>query len=210
MSAMTPSAPTVWIDDPNLVFRRGLASCLGTEGLHVAGESAGFVPAPELAGVAVLLFDIEGSGMQKALDAVRHTATRLVGMARSATEEALFDAIQAGLSGFLVRGDLTPVGLAASVTAVANGQGSLPPELTASLFSVIVAGGRQSATAGPLAERELQVLRLLAAGGDTREIAAELAYSERTVKNIVHDVLMKTNCRTRAQAVAVATRQGLI
>jgi DNA-binding NarL/FixJ family response regulator len=207
---MSAAAPTVWIDDPNLVFRRGLASCLGSEGLCVAGESAGFEPAPDLAGVAVLLFDIDGSGMQQAVDAVRDTPTRLVGMTRSATEDALFDAIQAGLAGFLVRGDLTPSGLAACLTAVANGQGSLPPALTASLVTVMVAGGRQTGTGGPLAERELQVLRLLAAGGDTREIATELAYSERTVKNIVHDVLMKTNCKTRAQAVAVATRQGLI
>jgi DNA-binding NarL/FixJ family response regulator len=207
---MTPGAPTVWIDDPNLVFRRGLASCLGGEGLSVAGESARFDPSPDLDGVTVLLFDIEGSGMQAAVEAVRDTTTRLVGMARSATEDALFDAIQAGLAGFLVRGDLTPGGLASCLTAVANGHGSLPPGLTASLLSVMVSGGGRSATAGPLAERELQVLRLLAAGGDTREIATELAYSERTVKNIVHDVLMKTNCRTRAQAVAVATRQGLI
>jgi DNA-binding NarL/FixJ family response regulator len=71
-------------------------------------------------------------------------------------------------------------------------------------------GGTRSGSVGSLASRELDVLRLLADGGDTKEIATELAYSERTVKNIVHDVLVKTNCKTRAQAVAVATRQGFI
>jgi DNA-binding NarL/FixJ family response regulator len=208
---MSTPATTVWIDDPNLVFRRGLVSCLGSEGLVVAGESAAFVPEPDLAGVSVLLFDIEPSAMNKAVDMTRGTTTRLVGMARGPSEEVLFDAVHAGLAGFLVRGDLTPRGLAACLTAVANGQSSLPPELTTRLFDVMAARGGQMAPAGSaLAERELEVLRLLAEGGDTREIAAELSYSERTVKNIVHDVLMKTNCKTRAQAVGLATRQGFI
>jgi DNA-binding NarL/FixJ family response regulator len=208
---MGPQATTVWIDDPNLVFRRGLVSCLGSEGLSVAGESAAFAPAPELDGVAVLLFDIEASGMQPAVEVTRGTATRLVGMVRAPSEEALFHAVQAGLAGFLVRGDLTARGLATCLTAVASGHSSLPPDLTANLLAEMDRRGKgQAAAPMPLARRELEVLRLLAEGGDTRAIATELNYSERTVKNIVHDVLMKTNCKTRAQAVALATRQGFI
>ena len=45
---------------------------------------------------------------------------------------------------------------------------------------------------------------------DTSDIAVQLCYSERTVKNVVHDILMKLNCRTRAHAVALATRSGVI
>jgi DNA-binding NarL/FixJ family response regulator len=63
---------------------------------------------------------------------------------------------------------------------------------------------------GALSDRELAVLRMLADGEDTRGIAQGLCYSERTVKNVVHDVLTKLSCRTRAQAVATATRAGLI
>jgi DNA-binding NarL/FixJ family response regulator len=63
---------------------------------------------------------------------------------------------------------------------------------------------------GALSPRERDVLRLLADGLDTREIAVDLCYSERTVKNVVHDVLMKMHCRTRAHAVALATREGVI
>jgi DNA-binding CsgD family transcriptional regulator len=62
----------------------------------------------------------------------------------------------------------------------------------------------------PLTDRELEVLRSLSRGDDTREIADAMGYSVRTVKNIVHDLLMKTNSRNRAHAVALATRQGLI
>ena len=64
--------------------------------------------------------------------------------------------------------------------------------------------------AGDLTDRELGVLRLLSKGETTNQIAADLCYSEKTVKNIVHDVLVRMNCRNRAQAVALATRRGLI
>jgi DNA-binding CsgD family transcriptional regulator len=51
---------------------------------------------------------------------------------------------------------------------------------------------------------------MLADGEGTREIAVRLNYSERTVKNIVHDLLIKLNCKTRAHAVALAARRGVI
>ena len=61
-----------------------------------------------------------------------------------------------------------------------------------------------------LSDREYEVLRMLAEGESTRGIATQLSYSERTVKNIVRDLLVKLNGKTRAHAVALATRQGVI
>ena len=61
-----------------------------------------------------------------------------------------------------------------------------------------------------LTDRETQVLSLIADGHLTREIAELLCYSERTVKNVLHDVVTKLNARTRAQAVAHGVREGLI
>jgi DNA-binding NarL/FixJ family response regulator len=61
-----------------------------------------------------------------------------------------------------------------------------------------------------LTERELSVLRLLADGHDTAEVGRQLFYSERTVKNIVHDVTSRLDLRNRTHAVAYALRQGLI
>jgi DNA-binding NarL/FixJ family response regulator len=207
---MQPDAGTVWIDDPNLIFRRGIAACLSAEGFTIAGESAGFDPAPRLDGVAILLFDIEGCGLQPAVQAARSADARVVGIGKSGRDDLLFDAVQAGLAGFLVKNELTPATLVGCLRAVASGQSSLPPALVTRLFDSMAKGGPRGASVGALASRELDVLRLLADGGDTKEIASELSYSERTVKNIVHDVLVKTNCKTRAQAVAVATRQGFI
>ena len=61
-----------------------------------------------------------------------------------------------------------------------------------------------------LTDREQQVLSLIAAGHPTREVAQQLCYSERTVKNVLHDVVTKLNARSRSQAVAFAVREGLI
>jgi DNA-binding NarL/FixJ family response regulator len=61
-----------------------------------------------------------------------------------------------------------------------------------------------------LSEREVRVLRLLADGMDTAEVGRELFYSERTVKNIVHDITSRLELRNRTHAVAYAIKQGLI
>jgi len=61
-----------------------------------------------------------------------------------------------------------------------------------------------------LSERELEVLRLVADGCDTAEIARRLCYSDRTVKNIIHDVVTRLQLRNRSHAVAYALREGLI
>ncbi|WP_390624121.1 response regulator transcription factor [Fodinicola feengrottensis] len=61
-----------------------------------------------------------------------------------------------------------------------------------------------------LAEREVQVLRLVADGFDTEEIAQKLSYSQRTVKNVLHDVTSRLHLRNRSHAVAYALKHGLI
>jgi DNA-binding NarL/FixJ family response regulator len=61
-----------------------------------------------------------------------------------------------------------------------------------------------------LTDREIKVLRLIADGHDTNEIAQELCYSQRTVKNVVHGVTTRLQLRNRTHAVAYAVREGLI
>jgi DNA-binding NarL/FixJ family response regulator len=198
------------VDDRNSIFRRGLRACLVAEGFVVAGESLELWPQPDPARFDILVFALDPAGLQRAVRLTHGTSVRLIGIADEAEEGVLFDAVEAGLAGFLLRAELTPDGLAGCVQSVSGGNGALPPGLLAKLLAGLARGATRGASAAQLARRELSVLRLLAEGGDTREIAAELSYSERTVKNIVHDVLVKMNCRTRAHAVALATRQGFI
>jgi DNA-binding NarL/FixJ family response regulator len=204
------AATRVWIDERNAIFRRGLVSCVTAGGMTVEGESEDFLPEPAAGRFDILLFEIDAQALRRAVRVASGAEIRLVGIATAGSEEILFDAVEAGLAGFLLRADLTPDSLVSCLRTVAAGVGAMPPSLLSRLVGALARGAPKGATPGQLARRELDVLRLLAEGGETREIAEQLSYSERTVKNIVHDVLTKMNCRSRAQAVAVATRQGVI
>ena len=85
------------------------------------------------------------------------------------------------------------------------------PDLLGNLLRGVSSEGANGRPAlARLTEREQQVLALIAQGHPTREVALELCYSERTVKNVLHDVVTKLNARSRSQAVAHAVREGLI
>ncbi|HEY4811694.1 MAG TPA: response regulator transcription factor [Solirubrobacteraceae bacterium] len=105
--------------------------------------------------------------------------------------------------------DATPSRVVSCVRAATRGGGAISPEVLRQLLPV---GGRRGPDpAEPqLSDREYAVLQMLAEGESTRGIAERLSYSERTVKNIVRDLLIKLNCKTRAHAVALAARQGVI
>ena len=81
-------------------------------------------------------------------------------------------------------------------------------QLLRDLLDGLAANDRRAAAR--LTDREQQVLSLIAEGHPTREVAEQLCYSERTVKNVLHDVVTKLNARSRSQAVAHAVREGLI
>ncbi|MEU7577026.1 response regulator transcription factor [Streptomyces sp. NPDC041068] len=201
----------LWLDEPNVIFRRGMADCLTRAGFVIVGESARLCPEPELGSAALLLTEADGAGLAVLARLVAERPLPRLGVLDTARPELVRTALEHGFTGLLVRADMTPDSLVAAVDAVASGAGSLPPAVLTGLLSG--AGGEPlvlRAAARLLARRELDVLRLLAEGSSTREIAGTLCYSERTVKNIVHDTLAKLNCRTRAHAVAIVVRQGAL
>ena len=102
-----------------------------------------------------------------------------------------------------------------AIRSAAAGEGTLPPDLLGRLLRQVGELQRQvlsprGLTFSGLTERETSVLRLLAEGYDTAEVGRRLFYSERTVKNIIHDVTSRLDLRNRAHAVAYAIREGLI
>jgi DNA-binding CsgD family transcriptional regulator len=109
------------------------------------------------------------------------------------------------ISAVLVLRALTPARLLSCIRAVTRGGDAMPPEL---IRQMLPAGEHH--VHRQITHREHEVLHLLAEGCSTRAIAERLSYSERTVKAVVHDLLEKLNCRTRAHAVALAARQGVI
>jgi DNA-binding NarL/FixJ family response regulator len=134
----------------------------------------------------------------------------------SATEEdTVVKAAEVGVSGLLRRSEATPDVLVRTIQKVAAGEGVIPSDLLGHLLGQVGRLQRQvlsprGLTFTGLSDREVQVLRLIADGLDTNEIARELCYSQRTVKNVLHDVTTRLQLRNRSHAVAYAVREGLI
>ncbi|GGP63627.1 helix-turn-helix transcriptional regulator [Saccharothrix coeruleofusca] len=130
-------------------------------------------------------------------------------------EADLLNVVSSGVSAVVRRAEATPEVLVRLVKATAAGEGALPPDLLGKLLSRVsrlqrnVLGPHGWTTAG-MSDRETEVLRLIADGFETREIAEKLCYSQRTVKSILHDVTNRFGLRNRAHAVAFALREGLI
>jgi DNA-binding NarL/FixJ family response regulator len=196
------SVEHVWVDHANPVLRRGIVACLEDAKQLVAGSGAGLHPVPDFDDVGVLLFDAEATGAERAAAVTHGRELRLIGLVGEPRREGLQDLQRAGVSAVLGTRTLTRDQLVACVKAVQRLPGSSRPRRM--LVGTAPTGAQR------FSAREVDVLRLLADGASTRDIAEQMNYSERTVKNIVHDVLVKLRGRTRAQAVAVAARSGVI
>ncbi len=140
---------------------------------------------------------------------------RIVVMATRVEDGGLLAAVEAGANGFLRRSQSTAARLVETIRTAASGDGALPPDLLGRLMDQVGRLQRQvlnprGLTFTGLTDREVKVLKLLAEGFDTVEVGHQLFLSERTVKNIVHDLTSRLNLRNRTHAVAYALRQGLI
>jgi DNA-binding NarL/FixJ family response regulator len=179
-------------------------------------SSLRIVDEPERAAIAVLVVDEVDEDTARSIRKVLRAGCSQVAAVVTALDDAgVLRAVEAGACTILRRSDAAPDQLAAALIAAVEGHGSLPPDLLGSLLNKV--GALQRNVLQPrglllngFTERELEVLRLLADGLDTAEVAAKLAYSERTVKSIVHDVVTRYNLRNRCHAVAYACRAGVI
>jgi DNA-binding NarL/FixJ family response regulator len=167
-------------------------------------------------GVALVVADDVDAETTRTIRALRRRGVeRIALLVGRLDDKGLLTAVEAGVGGVLRRSEATSHNLLSAIRAVAAGEGMLPPDLLGRLLDQVGQLQRQvlaprGLTFSGLTERELSVLRLLADGHDTAEVGRQLYYSERTVKNIVHDVTSRLDLRNRTHAVAYALRQGLI
>jgi DNA-binding NarL/FixJ family response regulator len=130
-------------------------------------------------------------------------------------ENELFGAVEAGVTAVVRRADATAEVMVDAIRAVSAGYGSIPPDLLGRFLTKVstvqqrVLAPRGLSYSG-FTKRELDVLRLVAEGCDTHEIALRLCYSERTIKSIIHDATSRLDLRNRSHAVAFALREGLL
>jgi DNA-binding NarL/FixJ family response regulator len=171
--------------------------------------------APQAA-VAVMIADTVDENTTRDLRAMRKDGPpRLMLVATTVDDAALVAAAEAGVAGLLRRCDASADMLVKTILKVASGEGEVPPDLLGRLLEQVGRLQRQvlaprGLTFSGLTPRETQVLRLVADGFDTGEIALRMCYSERTVKNVLHDLTTRLQLRNRTHAVAYAVREGLI
>jgi DNA-binding NarL/FixJ family response regulator len=127
-------------------------------------------------------------------------------------DDYVFEALQAGASGFLLK-NAPPEELLQAVRVVANGDALLAPSVTRRIieqFARAKANPELGARLEALTHRELEVLRMLAGGKSNAELAAALFVTEGTIKTHVSSLLSKLGLRDRVQAVVLAYESGLV
>ncbi|MFI1650539.1 response regulator transcription factor [Streptomyces avidinii] len=148
---------------------------------------------------------------------LRHDSSTRTGLVVGTFEsgDALQRAIECGVTAVLRRSEADQDRLLRLVLAIANGEGVLPGDLLAKLLDHV--GSLQRSPLDPhavslstLTAREADMLRLVSEGLDTAEIARKTSYSERTVKNVLSEIITRLHLRNRTHAVGYALRNGLI
>ncbi|MBB1259572.1 response regulator transcription factor [Streptomyces alkaliterrae] len=165
--------------------------------------------------VAMVLTDRLSDGTEKRLRSLARDPRRRVVLVSDRLREAeMMRVIDSGVRVVVWRQQATPGRLVSAVHTAARGESLVPADLLARLLaetrrlyrSTVAEPGTRPADG--LTARELDVLRLVANGMETREIAERLAYSERTVKSVLHGMMTRLRLRNRAHAVAYALREG--
>ena len=210
----------VLVADDHDLFRSGLRGLLEGAGLVVVGEASRGDEAVRAVGEFapdVVVMDLN----MPVLDGVHATReivsssplTRIVVLTVSDQEEDVMDAILAGACGYLLKSSSIEQ-LVAGIHAAAVGESLVSPHIAAKVLQRLRAGSTDTASAetirAELSEREVEVLKLVAAGLENAEIAAKLHISPKTVKNHLSNIFMKLQFENRIQAAVYAVRSGLV
>jgi two-component system response regulator DevR len=205
----------VLLCDDHQVFAEALASLLTSDGLEVVGivgrvgdaVAAAMQHRPDVVLMDYELPDGDGVGATRAIKAVV-PATHVVLLTSNADEDILVSAIEAGASGFVTK-HKPAAEVTAAIRAAAGGEILVSSDMLARLLPRMNRAAERK-SAYELTGRELEVLELLAEGTPNHELAARMGISRNTVRNHVQNLLTKLGVHSRLEAVALATREGLL
>jgi len=206
------------VADDHLIIRQGLRLILETEdGFDLVGEASDGAEALRLCAELkpdVVLMDLRMPGMD-GLTAIEHLHVEqpqiaVVILTTFNEDELMVRGLRAGARGYLLK-DTSREALFEAIRAAARGETLLKPEVMAKLLARMDAPGA-TASSGEigLSDRELEVLRAVAQGERSKEIAVQLGISERTVKAHLASIYNKLGVDSRAAAIAVAAQRGLL
>jgi NarL family two-component system response regulator YdfI len=209
----------VLIADDHLIIREGLRLILETvEDMELVGEAMDGAQAVRLAGELqpdVVLMDLRMPGMD-GLAAIEHLRQEqpqiaVVILTTYNEDDLMRRGLRAGARGYLLK-DTSREALLNTIRAAARGEMLLKPEIVAGLLAhdAGTAPPAKPPSALELTEREGEVLAAVAHGERSKEIAARLGITERTVKAHLASIYNKLGVDSRAAAIAVAARRGLL
>ncbi|WP_406245390.1 response regulator [Microbacterium sp. M] len=215
----------VLIADDQAMVRAGFAALLDAhEGINVTGQAANGAEAvslsarldPDVILMDVRMPELDGIQATRRILGTSYPAAkvpRIIMLTTFDIDDYVYDALQAGASGFLLK-DALPEELVQAVRVVAAGDALLAPSVTRRMIAQFAAqkprASRASAQLADLTEREREVLVLIGQGLSNVEIGRELFIAEQTVKTHVGKVLAKIGARDRVQAVIFAYDSGLV
>ena len=213
----------VLLVDDQPIIRSGFAMMLSVEeDIEVVGEAANGREAIHLAERErpdVIVMDVQMplmDGIAATREVVARDLGRVIILTTFDADNYLFDALQAGASGFLLK-NAEADQLVDALRAVGHGHALLAPEVTQRVIAQMAspgssaAGGegRHARLLAQLTDRELDVLRLMGAGRSNTEIAADLVIGAATVKTHVSSIFAKLQVRDRVGAVIIAHEAGI-
>ncbi len=205
----------ILIVDDHPITRDGLRSALtATEGIEVVGEATTGEEAIDVAQTTtpdVVFMDVRMPGMNgiqaTRLIRERHPETRVILFTIDESRASIAEAIQAGVSGYLLK-DVSVSDLVNAAQLAMQGKAVIHPSLTQAFIEEVRLVDRKPEA--PLSPREIEILQKVAYGSTTKEVADELGISFHTVKTHLERIFEKLGANDRAQAVAIAIRQGLV
>lgn len=203
----------VFLLDDHEIVRRGLADLIGLEkDMEVVGEAGSVhdalvrIPAtrPDVAVLDVRLPD--GSGVQVCRE-IRSTMPEVSALMLTSysDDEALFEAIMAGASGYVLK-EIRGNDLIEAIRQVAAGNSLLDPVATARVLERMRNGDGHDPRLDALSEQERRILELIGEGMTNRQIGEQMHLAEKTVKNYVSSLFVKLGMERRTQAAAFAAR----
>lgn len=220
-STLAQQPITVVLVDANALYRTGLHALLERAGIAVLGDAPCVEAAVRLVerhrpDVVVVDPDIpheQDADGRAAIARIKASApsSHVLALARTTNDHDVVDVVCMGGSCFLLK-DAPAETILAGVRAAAAGESLIAPKLAASLVRRLRASGagERPQPRSVLSEREQEVLRLIAAGKDNDQIAAELFISRHTVKNHISSILLKLDVTNRVQAAVVAVRAAMV
>ena len=216
---MNASNVRLLIADDHEMIRLGLRSLLESDPrIRVVGEAASPKDAVYQAALLrpdVVLLDVRmpgGSGIDACREILgRNLGSKVIMLTSFADEDAVYESIMAGASGYLLK-EINKSALISAVIDVAEGRSLLDPEVTRKVLERIrkMAASSDEVARAALSDQEKRVLRLAAQGKTNKQIAADLFLSDKTVKHHSSNILSKLNLSSRAQAAVWATQHGLL